>query len=77
MLGLRSILTTTVAMDVEVPPLFFADRSRRCATVRPGLVLPWAGRGNGFTLFVVPAFYLLLACFPATQNSEASQLAFR
>jgi multidrug efflux pump len=59
---LRPILMTTVAMIVAMIPLLTATGPGAASRFDIGLVIA-AGLGVGtlFTLFVVPAFYLLLA----------------
>ena len=62
MLRLRPILMTTAAMVLGVMPLVFATGSGAAARFSMGLVIA-AGLSIGtiLTLFVVPAFYLVLA----------------
>ena len=62
LLRLRPILMTTAAMVLGVMPLVFATGSGAAARFAMGLVIA-AGLAIGtiFTLFVVPAFYLVLA----------------
>ncbi len=58
----RPILMTTVAMLMAMMPLVFATGAGSVSRSQMGLVI-FAGLGLGtlFTLFVVPAFYVLLA----------------
>jgi multidrug efflux pump len=62
LLRLRPILMTTGAMVLGVAPLVFASGAGAAARFAMGLVIA-AGLSIGtlFTLFVVPAFYLVLA----------------
>ena len=62
LLRLRPILMTTAAMVLGVAPLVFATGAGAAARFAMGLVIA-AGLAIGtlFTLFVVPAFYLVLA----------------
>ena len=62
LLRLRPILMTTAAMVLGVAPLVFATGAGSAARFSMGLVIA-AGLSIGtlFTLFVVPAFYLVLA----------------
>jgi len=58
---LRPILMTTVAMIVAMIPLLFASGPGAASRFDIGLVIASGlGVGTLFTLFVVPAFYLLL-----------------
>jgi multidrug efflux pump len=59
---LRPILMTTVAMIVAMMPLLLASGPGAASRFDIGLVIASGlGIGTLFTLFVVPAFYLLLA----------------
>jgi multidrug efflux pump len=59
---LRPILMTTVAMVVAMIPLLTATGPGAVSRFHIGLVIASGlGIGTLFTLFVVPAFYLLLA----------------
>lgn len=59
---LRPILMTTVAMIVAMIPLLMASGPGAASRFDIGLVISGGlGVGTLFTLFVVPAFYLLLA----------------
>lgn len=59
---LRPILMTTVAMIVAMVPLLLASGPGAASRFDIGLVIASGlGLGTLFTLFVVPAFYLLLA----------------
>jgi multidrug efflux pump len=59
---LRPILMTTVAMIVAMVPLLMASGPGAASRFDIGLVIAGGlGVGTLFTLFVVPAFYLLLA----------------
>jgi multidrug efflux pump len=59
---LRPILMTTVAMIVAMLPLLLATGPGAASRFAIGLVIATGlGLGTLFTLFVVPAFYLLLA----------------
>jgi len=62
LLRLRPILMTTAAMVLGVAPLVFATGSGAAARFAMGLVIASGlSIGTFFTLFVVPAFYLILA----------------
>ncbi|MBI4694800.1 MAG: efflux RND transporter permease subunit [Gammaproteobacteria bacterium] len=62
MIRLRPILMTTVAMIVAMVPLLIATGPGAVSRFHIGLVIASGlGIGTLFTLFVVPAFYLLLA----------------
>ncbi len=62
LLRLRPILMTTAAMVLGVMPLVFATGNGAAARFAMGLVIATGlAIGTVFTLFVVPAFYLLLA----------------
>jgi multidrug efflux pump len=59
---LRPILMTTVSMIVAMVPLLMASGPGAASRFDIGLVIASGlGIGTLFTLFVVPAFYLLLA----------------
>jgi len=59
---LRPILMTTMAMLVAMMPLLLASGPGSTSRFQIGLVIiTGLGIGTIFTLFVVPAFYLLLA----------------
>jgi multidrug efflux pump len=59
---LRPILMTTIAMIVAMVPLLMASGPGAASRFDIGLVIAGGlGVGTLFTLFVVPAFYLLLA----------------
>jgi multidrug efflux pump len=62
LLRLRPILMTTAAMVLGVMPLVFATGNGSAARFAMGLVIATGlSIGTVFTLFVVPAFYLVLA----------------
>ena len=62
LLRLRPILMTTAAMVLGVAPLVFASGSGAAARFAMGLVIASGlSIGTLFTLFVVPAFYVVLA----------------
>jgi multidrug efflux pump len=62
MLRLRPILMTTAAMVLGVAPLVFATGAGAAARFAMGIVIATGlSIGTLFTLFVVPAFYLVLA----------------
>jgi multidrug efflux pump len=68
---LRPILMTTVAMIVAMVPLLMAAGPGAASRFDIGLVIASGlGIGTLFTLFVVPAFYLILARqhHPSTQH---------
>ena len=59
---LRPILMTTVSMIVAMIPLLLASGPGAVSRFDIGLVIATGlGIGTLFTLFIVPAFYLLLA----------------
>ena len=62
MIRLRPILMTSIAMIVAMSPLLSASGPGAASRFQMGLVIT-AGLGIGtiFTLFVVPAYYLLIA----------------
>jgi multidrug efflux pump len=67
---LRPILMTTVAMIVAMVPLLMAAGPGAASRFDIGLVIASGlGIGTLFTLFVVPAFYLILA---RQHNSSSS-----
>jgi multidrug efflux pump len=68
---LRPILMTTAAMVLGVAPLVIATGAGAAGRFNMGLVIA-AGLSIGtlFTLFVVPAFYLLLAADHHAENAE-------
>ncbi len=60
---LRPVLMTTVSMIVAMVPLLIASGPGAASRFDIGLVIASGlGIGTLFTLFIVPAFYLLLAC---------------
>jgi multidrug efflux pump len=62
MLRLRPILMTAAAMVLGVAPLVFATGAGAAARFAMGIVIATGlSIGTLFTLFVVPAFYLVLA----------------
>ena len=62
LLRLRPILMTTAAMVLGVAPLVFASGAGAAARFNMGLVIASGlSIGTLFTLFVVPAFYMVLA----------------
>jgi multidrug efflux pump len=62
LLRLRPILMTTAAMVLGVAPLVFATGAGAAARFAMGLVIASGlAIGTLFTLFVVPAFYVVLA----------------
>jgi len=66
---LRPILMTTVSMLVAMVPLLIASGPGAVSRFDIGLVIVTGlGIGTLFTLFVVPAFYLLLS--PAEHRSH-------
>lgn len=66
---LRPILMTTVSMIVAMVPLLFATGPGAVSRFDIGLVIATGlGIGTLFTLFIVPAFYLLLAKDHSTQE---------
>ena len=61
-LRLRPVLMTTVAMVLGVMPLVFATGAGAASRFVMGLVIASGlSIGTGFTLFVLPAVYMLLA----------------
>ena len=59
---LRPILMTTAAMALGVLPLVIADGAGAVGRNHMGIVIFWGiSIGTLFTLFVVPAMYMLLA----------------
>ena len=73
---LRPILMTTAAMVLGVAPLLYASGAGAAARFSMGLVIA-SGMSIGtiFTLFVVPAFYLLLSHRDQTAQAPAVALA--
>ena len=68
---LRPILMTTAAMVLGVIPLVIASGAGAAGRFAMGLVISTGlAIGTLFTLFVVPAFYMLLA---ADHHAEAAQ----
>ncbi|MEZ5647581.1 MAG: efflux RND transporter permease subunit [Alphaproteobacteria bacterium] len=68
---LRPILMTTAAMVFGVLPLLIASGAGAAARYSMGLVIASGmSLGTLFTLFVVPAFYLLLARDKRTQTED-------
>ena len=62
MTRLRPILMTTIAMVVAMTPLLTATGPGAASRFQMGLVITTGlGIGTVFTLFVVPAYYLLIA----------------
>ncbi len=76
LLRLRPILMTTAAMVLGVMPLVFATGSGAAARFSMGLVIATGlAIGTVFTLFVVPAFYLVLARTSAVKVKVRTQPA--
>lgn len=72
-LRLRPILMTTAAMVLGVVPLLYASGAGAVSRFSMGLVIASGlSIGTLFTLFVVPAFYVLIAEKHAENKSEAS-----
>ena len=72
---LRPILMTTAAMVLGVMPLLFASGAGAAARFAMGLVIASGiGIGTLFTLFVVPAFYVLLAQDRSKTHGSGSEL---
>jgi len=71
---LRPILMTTAAMVLGVLPLVFADGAGAAGRFNMGLVITTGiAIGTLFTLFIVPAMYLLMAhSFAKKENSEVA-----
>jgi multidrug efflux pump len=70
---LRPILMTTAAMVLGVIPLVIASGAGAAGRFAMGLVISTGlAIGTLFTLFVVPAFYMLLA---ADHHTEAAKQA--
>jgi multidrug efflux pump len=68
---LRPILMTTAAMVLGVVPLVIASGAGAAGRFNMGLVITTGlSIGTLFTLFVVPAFYMLLA---ADHHAEAAR----
>ena len=62
MIRLRPVLMTTVSMIVAMIPLLIASGPGAASRFDIGLVITSGlGVGTLFTLFIVPAFYLLVA----------------
>ncbi len=76
LLRLRPILMTTAAMVLGVAPLVFATGAGAAARFAMGLVIATGlSIGTMFTLFVVPAFYLVLARTHGAEGERAQVLA--
>jgi multidrug efflux pump len=76
LLRLRPILMTTAAMVLGVAPLVFATGAGAAARFAMGLVIATGlSIGTLFTLFVVPAFYLVLARTHGAEGERAQVLA--
>ena len=74
MLRLRPILMTTAAMVLGVAPLVFAAGAGAAARFSMGLVIASGlSIGTLFTLFVVPAFYLVLARRHAAESAPVAR----
>jgi len=72
---LRPVLMTTVAMIVAMVPLLLADGPGAVSRFDIGLVIATGlGIGTLFTLFVLPAVYLLLTA-PTTPKQELNLVA--
>ncbi len=72
LLRLRPILMTTAAMVLGVAPLVFATGAGAAARFAMGLVISSGlAIGTLFTLFVVPAFYMVLARRHAPEAAHA------
>ena len=72
-LRLRPILMTTAAMVLGVVPLLYASGAGAVSRFSMGLVIASGlSIGTLFTLFVVPAFYVLIAEKHVENKSEAS-----
>jgi multidrug efflux pump len=75
---LRPIIMTTAAMVLGVVPLLLASGAGAASRFNMGLVIATGiAIGTVFTLFVVPAVYMLIAvdrrpAVPATQPAPAS-----
>jgi multidrug efflux pump len=74
LLRLRPILMTTAAMVLGVAPLVLATGAGAAARFAMGIVIATGlSIGTIFTLFVVPAFYLVLARRHGAQAEPAAQ----
>jgi multidrug efflux pump len=72
---LRPILMTTAAMVFGVSPLIFANGAGAAARFAMGLTISSGiAIGTLFTLFVVPAFYLLIAEDHSKERRPAAEL---
>ena len=72
---LRPILMTTVAMIMAMVPLLIASGPGAASRFNIGLVIASGlGVGTLFTLFVVPAFYMMLAKEHSLQSKESDGL---
>jgi multidrug efflux pump len=70
---LRPILMTTAAMVLGVVPLILSSGAGAAARVNMGVVIASGlSIGTIFTLFVVPAFYMLLSSVKAPKNAVRS-----
>jgi multidrug efflux pump len=77
LIRLRPILMTTAAMVLGVAPLVFASGSGAAARFAMGLVIASGlSIGTLFTLFVVPAFYVVLARPHKTESHVAERSGF-
>ncbi|HXS72957.1 MAG TPA: efflux RND transporter permease subunit [Rhodanobacteraceae bacterium] len=73
---LRPILMTTAAMVLGVMPLVIASGAGAAGRFNMGLVISTGlAIGTLFTLFVVPAFYMLLAADHQKERDQAGTLA--
>src|SRR5579883_32742 len=73
---LRPILMTTAAMVIGVLPLITASGAGAASRFNMGLVIASGlSIGTLFTLFVVPAFYILLAADHSASNREEERTA--
>jgi multidrug efflux pump len=71
---LRPILMTTAAMVLGVIPLVIATGAGAAGRFAMGLVISTGlAIGTLFTLFVVPAFYMLLATDHHAEQSQARE----
>lgn len=71
---LRPILMTTAAMVLGVLPLVFASGAGAAGRYNMGLVITTGiAIGTGFTMFVVPAMYLLLAHDLHAKNNKLGE----
>ena len=72
---LRPILMTTAAMVLGVVPLIIASGAGASSRFNMGLVIATGlSIGTLFTLFVVPAFYLLLAADHSKQSRIGAEV---